>query len=185
MNLPGPDTIPDFDPKKFFTSLIETSKLILLNPKYFFQGMKREGGIQSPFIFMVSCVLVQTFMASLWHGNRSIILGNLAFGALLPLITAGVLFLVITQLFRGQGTYEMAFRVNAYSAAVALFSWIPLIGMVLEFYRLYLIGVGLSCAFSIKGSQAFLAILLTLIVYIIASGALAHLTGAGLPLSSG
>jgi len=185
MNLPEPHTIPDFDPKSFFASLIETSKLVLLNPKYFFQRMKRADGIRNPFIFMASCVLVQTFMASLLRGNSTMIVRDLAFGALSPLITAGILFLIITQLFKGQGTYEMAFRVNAYSAAVALFSWIPFVGMVLEFYRLYLIGVGLSCTFSIRGSRAFLAILLTLIVYIIASGALAHLTGTGLPLASG
>lgn len=185
MTLPAPNSIPDFDPKRFFASLMDTSKLILLNPKHFFLGMKRQGGIQNPFIFMVFCVLVQTLLASLLRGNPAIIVANLAFGTLFPLITAGILFLIITRLFKGQGTYEMAFRVNAYSAAVALFSWIPLVGMVLEFYRLYLIGVGLGCTFSIRGSQAFLAIVLTLIVYIIASGALAHLTGAGLPLTAG
>ena len=185
MDLSGPQTVIDFDTRRFLASLVETSKLVLLNPKYFFQCMKREGGIRNPFIFMVSCVLVQTLMASLLHGNPAMILRNLAFGVLFPLMTAGILFLIVTQLFKAHGTYEMAFRVNAYSAAVALFSWIPLVGMVLEFYRLYLIGVGLGCAFSIKGSQAFLAILLTLVVYIIASGALAHLTGTVAPLTSG
>ena len=151
----------------------------------FSRAQGKQGGMQNPFIFMVLCVLIQTLLASLLRGNPAIIVANLAFGTLFPLITAGILFLIITQLFKGQGTYEMAFRVNAYSAAVALFSWIPLVGMVLEFYRLYLIGVGLGCTFSIRGSQAFLAIVLTLIVYIIASGALAHLTGAGLPLTAG
>jgi hypothetical protein len=184
MNLPEPHTITDFDPKRFFTSLIETTKLVLLNPKHFFEGMKRKGGIRNPFIFMASCVLVHTFLASLLHGNPAMISRSLAFGMLFPPMTAGILFLIITQLFKVKGTYEMAFRVNAYVAAVSLFSWIPLIGMVLEFYRLYLIGLGLGCSFSIKGSQAFLAILLTLIVYIVASGALAHLTG-GLPLALG
>jgi hypothetical protein len=110
---------------------------------------------------------------------------NLAFGLVFPLLTAGILFLIVNRLFKAPGTYEMAFRVNAYAGAVSLFSWIPLIGMILEFYRLYLIGVGLSCTFSIKALGAFLAILLTLVVYIIASGTIAHLAGGRLPLAPG
>jgi hypothetical protein len=185
MNLPEPHTIPDFDPQRFFASLFETSKLVLLNPRYFFEGMKRQGGIRNPFIFMASCVVAHTLAAAVILGNPKMITHNLIFGLIFPLFTAGLLFLIINRLFKAPGTYEMAFRANAYAGAVALFSWIPLIGMVLEFYRLYLIGVGLSCAFSIKGSKAFLAILLTLIVYIIASGAFAHLTGTGLPVAPG
>lgn len=95
MNLPGPSPIPDFDPQKFFASLFETKKRVILHPKYFFDGM------------------------------------------------------------------------------------------ILEFFRLYLIGLGLSCTFSIKGLGAFLAILLTLVVYIIASGDIAHLAGGRLPLAPG
>jgi hypothetical protein len=184
IHVPKTDSIPDFDPKKFFSSFVETGKSVLLNPKYFFRGMNRKGGIQNPFIFMVSCVLFQTLLASMLHGNFTMMARSLLLGTLFPLITAGILFLIITQLFKGQGTYEVAFRVNAYSAAVALLSWIPVVGMVLEFYRLYLIGVGITGGFSIKGYQAFLAMLLTLVVYIIASGAFAHLTaGTGVPVS--
>jgi hypothetical protein len=185
MNLPGPSPIPDFDPQKFFASLLETTMRVILHPKYFFDGMKRDGGIRNPLIFLTSCVTVQTLLASLLVGNPSMIPRNLAFGLVFPLLTAGILFLIVNRLFKAPGTYEMAFRVNAYAGAVSLFSWIPLIGMILEFYRLYLIGVGLSCTFSIKALGAFLAILLTLVVYIIASGTIAHLAGGRLPLAPG
>lgn len=177
--------IPDFDPQKFFVSLVETSTRIFLHPKDFFDGMKKGGGIRNPFIYLTVCVAFQTFMASLLLGNASVIPRNLALGMVFPPLTAAILFLIVRQLFKTPGTYEMAFRVNAYAGAVSLLSWIPLIGMILEFYRLYLIGIGLSCTFSIKGSRAFLAILLTLIVYIIASGAVAHLAGGHLPMGPG
>lgn len=185
MNLREPQSIADFDPQRFLASFIETSKFVLLNPKHFFHGMKRQGGIRNPFLFLGSCVLIQTLLAALLRGNPSMTAPSLLYGMAFPLITAGILFFIITRLFKVQGTYEMAFRVNAYSAAVALFSWIPLVGMLLEFYRLYLIGVGLGYVFSIRGSQAFLAILFTIIIYIAASGVLAHLTGGGLPPASG
>lgn len=185
MTLPGPSPIPDFDPQKFFVSLLETSTRVLLHPKDFFDGMKKDGGHRNPLIYLAACVTVQTLLASLLLGNTSIIPRNLAFGMVFPLLTAAILFLIVNRLFKAPGTYEMALRVNAYAGAVSLLSWIPLIGMILEFYRLYLIGVGLSCTFSIKGSRAFLAILLTLIGYIIASGAVAHLAGGRLPMSPG
>ena len=182
MTLPGPSPIEDFNPQNFFPSLIETSKYVLLNPKNFFKGMKKDGGIQNPLIYLTACVAVQTLLASILLGTASIIPRNLAFGIVFPMVTAAILFLIITRLFKSPGTYELALRVNAYAGAVSLFSWIPLIGMILEFYRLYLIGVGLSSAFGIKGSRSFLAILLTLVVYIVLSGALAHLAGGRLPL---
>jgi hypothetical protein len=181
MNLAGPNTTPDFDPKKFFLSLVAITKLVLLHPQYFFKEMKQEGGLRNPLLFLTTCVLIQGLLASLILGTVALVPRNLLFGVLFTFVTAGILFFLITVLFKAPGTYEMAFRVNAYAAAVSLFSWIPLIGMVLEFYRLYLIGVGLRSVFSLKASQAFLAIVLTLVLYIVASGALAQLTGEWLP----
>jgi hypothetical protein len=185
MTLPGPSPIREFNPQDFFPSLVETSKNVLLHPTVFFDGMKKDGGFRNPFIYLTVCVAVQTLLASILLGNPSIIPRNLAFGMVFPMLTAAILFFIIGQLFKTPGTYEMAFRVNAYAGAVSLFSWIPLMGMILELYRLYLIGIGLTYVFSIKGSRALLALLLTLIVYIVLSGAVAHLAGGKLLLSSG
>jgi hypothetical protein len=71
----------------------------------------------------------------------------------------------------------MAFSANAYSAAVALLSWMPLVGVILEFYRIYLIVLGLSSTFSIKVSQAFLAIAITLLVYMVLGTTIGRMTG--------
>lgn len=75
----------------------------------------------------------------------------------------------------------MAFRANAYSAAVALLSWMPLVGVILEFYRIYLIVLGLSSTFSIKTSRAFLAVAITLVVYMILGTTIGHMTGGPWP----
>jgi hypothetical protein len=119
----------------------------------------------------------------------------------MPFITAGVLFFIITRLFKATGTYEMAFRVNAYAAATALLSWIPivfrtnvpaapggisslmaLLGLLIEFYRLYLIAIGLSRTFSITVSRAAFAIIITAFIYIITLGPLMkHVMGPQQP----
>ncbi len=181
MNEPHPNTVPEFEPEDFLSSLFRTAKCVLLGPGPFFDRMNRDGGLKNPFLFLISCVLVHAVLGGLFVGNPGQIVRNLALGIGFPFLTAGILFAIITNVFKAPGTYEMAFRVNAYAAAVSLLSWIPMIGLVLELYRVYLLVVGLRCTFSIKSSQAFLAVLLTFVLYIMASGAIAHLTGGPLP----
>lgn len=181
MDTPHDNTITDFEPHDFLSSLFRTAKAILFSPKRFFEGMKREGGLRNPFIFLACCVLIHTVIVGLSLKNQSLIASNLVFGMVQPFVTAGILFFIITRLFKASGTYEMAFRANAYSAAVALLSWLPLVGVILEFYRIYLIVLGLSGTFSIKTSRAFLAVAITLVVYMILGTTIGHITGGPWP----
>jgi hypothetical protein len=175
------DIPTDFAPGNFLSSFFLTAKGILLSPGRFYEGMNREGGLRNPFLFLTCCVLTHTLIVGLWLKNQSLIASNLLFGLVLPFVTAGILFFFITRLFKGSGTYETAFRVNAYASAVALLSWIPIVGILLEFYRVYLIVVGLSSTFSIKASRSFMAVVLTISVYMAASAALYHITGGPWP----
>jgi len=156
-------SIKEFDPKNFFPSFYRTSKAILLSPKVFFQGMRRDGGFRNPFFYLLSCIVFHVL--------------TLILGLIFPMITAGILFFIITKLFKASGSYETTFRINAYASVVNLVSWLPIIGLLFEFYRIYLIALGLSFAFSIKMTRAFLTIVLTMAIYIMASAAIGHFTG--------
>ena len=171
----------DFAPDDFLQTLFSVSKAVLLSPGLFFHGMKRTGGLRNPTIYLASCVLVHALIVGLLVKDERLLALNLLFGMVLPFVTAGILFYILTNLFKASGTYEAAFRVNAYASAVALLSWMPVIGVLLEFYRLYLICVGLSAAFGIKIPRALLAVLLTIFVYAIASLALFQVTGGQWP----
>jgi len=187
--------IDDFEPGHFFTNLFRTAKAVLLSPKPFYEGMKKEGGLRNPLMFLVCCVIVHSLLAGLVLGNPVLIAYNMFFGIVQPFLTSVFLLLFITHFFKGSGTYEAAFRVNAYAAAVEMFSWIPSIGFVLGFpgivligrllvlYRVYLIVVGISCAFSTKAFKAFLAVLMTMFMYILLSGAIRQMTGGQWPLA--
>jgi hypothetical protein len=177
LDVPPHNATIDFDPDNFLASLFRTAKAILFSPKIFFEGMNREGGLRKPFIFLACCVLIHTLIAGLLLKNQSLIARNLVFGMVLPFVTAAILYFIITRLFKASGTYEMAFRANAYSAAVALLSWMPLVGVILEFYRIYLIVLGLSSTFSIKVSRAFLAIAMTLLLYMVLGTTIGRITG--------
>ena len=169
--------INEFDPKNLFSSFFRTSKTILLSAKVFFKGMRKDGGFLNPFLYLLYCIVFHVLVFGLLQKNPMFMLRTLILGLIFPLITAGILFLIITKLFKASGSYENAFRVNAYASAVNLLTWLPLIGLLFEFYRIYLIVIGLSFAFSIKMTRAFLAIVLTIAIYIIAAAAISHFTG--------
>ncbi|MBW1735607.1 MAG: YIP1 family protein [Deltaproteobacteria bacterium] len=167
----------EFDPRRFFPSFFRVSKAILLSPREFFHGMRMQGSFMNPFFYLLSCILFHVLVFGVLQKDPLFMLRTTILGLVFPLITAGILFFIITREFRAQGSYETAFRVNAYASAVNLITWLPLVGLLLEFYRIYLIAIGLRACFSIKLWQAFLAILITMAIYITAAGATGLFSG--------
>jgi len=123
----------EFDPKNFFPRFFRTSKAILLSPKVFFQEMRRDGGFLNPFLYLLSCIVFHVLIFGLLQKNPLFMLRTLILGLIFPLITAGILLLIITKVFKASGSYETVFRINAYASAVNLLSWLPLIGLLFEF----------------------------------------------------
>lgn len=167
----------EFEPRDFFVSFFRISKAVLLSPSRFYQGMRKQGDFPKPFLYMLCCVSFHVLVFGLLQKNPGLMLKTLFLGMVFPLVTAGILFLIITQLFKATGSYEAAFRVNAYASAVNLVTWLPLVGLLLELYRIYLIVVGLSAAFSLRMTRALLAVVLTMAVYVMAAVGIAQFTG--------
>jgi hypothetical protein len=167
----------DFAPGNFLGSLFGTAKAVLLSPRLFYERMKTEGGFLNPTLFLICCVLIHTLFVGLSVRNQTIVIRNITYGIVFPFMTAGILFFFVKSFFKAPGTYEAAFRVMAYASAVNLVTWIPMVGLVFEFYRLYLIAWGLSYVFSIKVSRAALAIVMTMITYILLGQIVFHFLG--------
>jgi hypothetical protein len=167
----------DFVPGNFLSSLFSIAKTILLSPRLFYQKMKTDGGLRNPTLFLVCCVLIHTLFVGLSVRDQTIVVRNISYGIAMPFVTAGILFLFITKIFKESGTYQAVFRVNAYASAVNLVTWIPMVGLVFEFYRLYLIAWGLSYAFPTKVHRAVLAIVMTMITYIVLGQIVFHFLG--------
>jgi hypothetical protein len=179
---PEQDAPTDFAPNNFLISFFRTAKAVLFSPRLFYERMKTDGGLRNPFLFLICCVLIHTLGASLYVKNQTIIALNVVNGIVMPFVTAGILFMIITRLFKASGSYEMSFRVCAYAAATALFSWIGYVGLFVEFYRLYLIGLGLSRTFSVRVFQTVLALVLTVMIYgAVYSPIIKHIVGSQTP----
>jgi hypothetical protein len=156
----------EFDPRDFLTSFREIAVGVLMSPRAFFQTMRRTGGIFPPFLFLLVCLLIHTLIVGLLHKDIPLLGRNLALGLTTPFITAGLTYLLLTRLFQARGTFEAAFRVNAYAAAINLLSWFPVVGVLLEFYRIYVVTVGLSATFEIKPWKALVVLVLIVGLYI-------------------
>ena len=179
---PEQDPQFDFSPNNFLGSFYLVAKTVLISPGVFYEKMKTNGGLRNPVIFLVCCVMIHTLIISMFVKNQAVIAFNVINGILMPFVSAGILFFIITRFFKASGTYETALRVTAYAAATALFSWVPVIGMAIQFYGFYLIALGLSRTFSIRASHAFLAIIITVIIYIVGLGPImGHILGSQPP----
>ncbi|MFH1082963.1 MAG: YIP1 family protein [Pseudomonadota bacterium] len=147
------------------------------HPGFSIRGMRTEGSFLNPFLYMLCCVIFHVFVFGLLQRNFGLMFRNLLLGMAFPLITAGFLFFIVTKVFKASGSYETAFRVNAYASAVNLVTWLPFVGLLFELYRIYLIVVGLSAGFSLKMGRSLLAIVLTMAAYIMAAAVIGHLRG--------
>jgi len=174
MNDHGPE---EFNPQDFLASFRHIAVGVLMSPRAFFQQMRRTGGFLPPLIFMAACLLIHTLIVGLLHKDMALMGRNLALGLLFPFITAGLAYILLTQVFRTRGTFKSAFRVNAYAAAVNLLSWFPMVGALFEFYRLYVITLGLCATFETSPWKAFGALTIIMIAYILLARALTPLAG--------
>lgn len=155
----------EFDASNFLGSFCEVALGVLMSPWAFFRTMHRTGGYRPPFLFLTACLLVHTLIVGLLHKDMAFLGRNLALGLIFPFITAGLSYVLLTYLFRARGSFETAFRVNAYAGAVNLLSWFPVVGVLLEFYRLYVITAGLSVAFETKPWKALVTLVLIVGLY--------------------
>ncbi len=152
----------DFDPGDALVSFRNITVNVLFSPRAFFAAMRLRGGLVNPGIYLAGCVLVNGVIVGFLSKNIALMVKIVAMGLIFPFITAGILYFILTRLLGARGSYEAALRVNAYAAAVNLVSWFPVVGMLMEFYRVYVITVGLRIAFDTTDRQAFLAVAMTI-----------------------
>jgi hypothetical protein len=153
------------------SGFLETAKAVLARPRIFFPAMPVEGGFAGPHLFFLLCtsvfILASLAINVVGPGEldpRLLILVFLA--PLLPFVDAALLHLMAARLLGGRGSYEATFRVVCYASAVNLFTWVPLIGLLAQFYEIYLAAVGLSVVHRIGMGRAFVAVGSTATVFL-------------------
>jgi hypothetical protein len=77
----------------------------------------------------------------------------------MPFLSAALLFFILTKIQGTKGSYEATFRVVCYASAVNLLAWVPIVGILCQFYEVYLWIVGLSVVHRTSIGQALLAVI--------------------------
>lgn len=162
----------EFDYRDPVQTFIATVRGVVLRPAEFFRGILRSGDLLNPLIFALICYEVYAIfnglfaLAGAWgdQGILAFILNIVLapIGAAIGLfIGAGILHLLV-MLIVGSGNvgFEGTFRAVAYSAVVALVSWIPILGFVASLYGIYLAIVGIREVHATTMGKAALVILI-------------------------
>ncbi|HYA01809.1 MAG TPA: YIP1 family protein [Syntrophobacteria bacterium] len=148
-----------------------TARAVLVDPKAFFQAMPVEGGVSQPYIFYLLCTsvfLAATLGLSLAGpaGLAPQILIAAGLIPILPFVDAALLHLFMVKFVDGTGSYESTFRVVCYASAVNLVTWVPLVGLVGQFYEIYLAARGASIVHRAGMGRTLLAVVATALVFL-------------------
>ena len=161
--------VSEFDPSNFLPSFWGTWKGVITNPSLFFRQMPREGGFLPPVLFMLVCLGVDGLLKAIFGGGIRGFFSAFVGTTLITFLIAAVMLLFSTQLFPGKGSYEGSFRVLAYTNAVSVLGWIPVIGVLAALYGLYIAALGVMEVHTLDRGKAGVVIILTALVMIVLS----------------
>lgn len=144
---------------------------LLSSPARFFGELPQDTGLGQPLGFLIASALffAGAGMTTL-HDNRLLMAGIWLLNAVvMPLILAGISFMVMTMSIGKRVTFRRLFSIYAFATGVTLLaSWIPLFVWMTEPWKWVLVVVGMvkACGFKwiqailIAGASIFLLVLL-------------------------
>lgn len=171
----------DLEELGFFEAFLTTLKEVLLSPTKFYRRMPTSQGFVNPLIFGLILGVLGGVFGLAWQRVFALRLGEFSeitttnfvvITILLPLIVLVGLFIgsaivhLCLMVVRGNRRgFEATFRVIAYSAAAAIFTFIPLMGSLITFiYALVIVIIGLREGHEIGTGRVVLAIFLPVII---------------------
>ncbi|MFB6089195.1 MAG: YIP1 family protein [Candidatus Aenigmatarchaeota archaeon] len=198
----------EFEGLKWF----EAIKSIMIDPKEFFGEMSTDGGYEEPLVFAVMNFVIVSFFWGILYFSSIGVFGGLFFdgplsGFMSNIGLAGLFaipFMLVSSLISGvisifviaaishvllivvggKGSYEGTLRVVAYTTAFLLISWIPVLGILIGIYALYVVLIGYSNVHEISKGRALLALLIPMLAILLAIFSLFFFFGLMGPITS-
>ncbi len=159
------EVLKEFDPSRFFESFISTAKELILRPHTFFRFLPGKEHIRNPFIFLLVCSFLSSlFIANMSQGNFSWFCELFFSKTISAFIGSIVLHMIVTKLFGSPLPFTATFRIMAYTSLMDLFFWIPALGIIANFYSIYLLFIGIQEVHKLKPRQAGSTIMLILLL---------------------
>ncbi len=160
---------------------IKTWKEVILTPSDFYRKMPMTEGYADPLIFAIICIIINTLLVILVRPTLLTIVGIhdltssismfsnmliIPLGSVLSLFIFALIINVFYKAFGGTGSYKGSLRFICYSNAPIVFSWIPIVGLVIGIYELYLCIVGGMIIHNVSMKKSTLLILPFALFYI-------------------
>lgn len=171
-----------FEPSDFFRSFLGTVRAVILAPAAFFGDLDRQRSSGSAVLFGVICAVINLLLlyavapVDSWRWDETnppadrfywIVLALSPLFAWIGLyLIAAVQHLFVTVFVRPRKRFDATLRVSAYAGAVALFSWVPVVGYLSSLYGLYVTMLGIKELHETSTTRALLAILVPLLVFL-------------------
>ena len=140
---------------------------MLSTPGKFFRDLPQDVPFGRPFIFLVVSALFFVGASLTCVGDNHLIMGAVYFtnAVVMPFITAGISYLVITMTMGRKVPFVRLFAVFSFAAGVTLLaSWIPLFVWITEPWKWILIGIGLVKACRLGWIQSVLVMAVTIFI---------------------
>jgi hypothetical protein len=172
-----------FSTADFVNSLAGTIRDIFTRPTEFFRQMPKATSYKEATILLILMLAVPILIGILLTGGFSLHVMPLLLLVAIPFTLAAAwlwawyLSWAVRRFTGGSlGTMD-AFQLYAYSNIPSLFSWIPMVNVVMGFWSIYLEWKGLTTYAGVSSGKALLIIFVPLIVLIVSGAMLAILLG--------
>ncbi len=159
-----------FDYSDPLRSSLGTLPKVLFSPRTFFRGVANLRGFANPLIFAAICGLVGALLSGVFNefaqGIPGMRLLTTQTGFLFTVISAfvysmvglviitGIYHLFVMLLAGAHNGLEGTFRVVAYTYAVQVLGWVPLLNILAGLYGLYLCAFGIQAVHSTTYQRA-------------------------------
>ncbi|MBW2047892.1 MAG: YIP1 family protein [Deltaproteobacteria bacterium] len=144
-----------------FTFYFQALTRMLSSPSRFFGELPGRTGFRQPVGFLIISGLFSASASLTTIDENQVLMGGIllvnAVG--MPLVTAGIGFLVMTMTMGKRVTFQRLFSVYAYAAGVTLLaSWIPLFVWLTEPWKWALVVVGMAKGCGFRWMEAILVV---------------------------
>jgi hypothetical protein len=156
---------------------ITSWKEVILRPSDFYQRMQKTGGYADSLAFAAISFIIYGLLTVIFNRGMYIRVSTVLLAAIVTPI-AGIIFLfigatVLDIIYKGRGgtgSYEGTVKLISYATAVMVLSWIPLAGMIVGIYGIYLCTVGGMFVHNVSMEKSVIVVfLLILVIFLLLS----------------
>ncbi|MCK4500138.1 YIP1 family protein [Candidatus Babeliales bacterium] len=154
----------------FLKNFISDWKGVFVKPKDFFAATTMEYGKALKFaginilIYSIGTAFITQTLRKTLFFNPLLLFVYIFISTFLGLFILSFIMHCFFKIFGGKGSYKESLGVRAYSLAISIFSWIPIVGIIAEIYGLYITVRGGEVKHNLSAGKSVAAVVISLLL---------------------